>query len=254
MSQRLRAQIGVLLNARTVLGLTLGIGALLLTWRAELSAQTPLPPLPEQPAASTTTKTLLDDRPISSLTASLAAPTSVCPDNAARKHLRAKAAETIAFDDGRAWCLPPCEWDASNTKSQPLYFEEPELERLGYYYGTPQDGTMRHVMLWPVTKVMELPPDDCWLKQRYFEHQAELDYNQPQLSLMQPMVSAANFYGRVTLLPYLWGVRHPQDEIYDLGEDNPGSPVPYRKHYAPLSVKGAVNEGALFTGLGFLIP
>lgn len=221
---------------------------------AQSSAQSPLPPSPENPSTSTITQSLLDDRPISTLKASLAAPTSVRPANIARDHLRAKSLEMSYLDCGRPWCLSPFEWDAANTKSLPLYFEEPELERLGYYYGVPQDGTMRRVLLAPLTSVLAAETDEFWLKQRYFQKQAELDYNQPQLHVMQPLVSAATFYGRVAMLPYFWGANHPKDPIYDLGEDNPGSPVPYRKHEVPLSVKGAVFQGAAITGLGFLIP
>jgi hypothetical protein len=221
---------------------------------ARTIAQPPLPPSPQQPTTGTITQTLLDDRPISCLKASLAAPTPVRPDNAASAHLRAKAAEISYFDCGRSWCLSPYEWEPANTKSLPLYFEEPELERLGYYYGTPQDGTCRRVMLAPVTWSMDLLSDDCECKQRYFRKQAELDYNQPQLQVMQPLVSAGAFYGRVAMLPYLWGTQHPKEPVYDLGEDNPGSPVPYRKHYLPLSARGAFYEGAAVTGLGFLIP
>lgn len=218
------------------------------------SAQSPLPPSPKQPATSTITQSLLDDRPISTLKASLAAPTPVRPANIARDHLRAKARETAYFDCGRPWCLSPYEWDATNTRSLPLYFEEPNLERLGYYYGVPQDGTTRRVLLAPLTGVMAVTPDECWLKQRYFQKQAELDCNPPQLQVMQPLVSAAAFYGRVAMLPYFWGVSHPKDPVYDLGADNPGSPVRYRTYEFPVSVKGAVFQGAAITGLGFLIP
>lgn len=212
--------------------------AMLLGTTATVSAQTPLPPSPVQSATSVTTKSLLDDRPIGSLRASLAAPTPVQPANVANEHFQAKAAETAYLDCGRPWCLSPYEWDAPNSKSLPLYFEEPELERMGYYYGKPQDGTLRRIITRPLTTVMAAETDEFWLKQRYFQKEAELDYNQPQLNVLQPIVSAANFYGRVLMLPYLWGVYHPKDAIFDLGEDNPGSPVPYRKRYVPLGVFG----------------
>lgn len=227
---------------------------LVIMQQSALLAQSAVPPAPEEPVASATTVGLLNDRPIGSLKASLAAPTENRPADTAETLLRSKAAEIAYIDCGRPWCLSPYEWDAPNTKSLPLYFEEPELERMGYYYGKPQDGTWRRVVLWPLTAVMADEADEFWLKQRYFQKEAELDCNQPQLHVMQPLVSAANFYGRVVMLPYMWGVHHPKDAIYDLGEDNPGSPVPYRKRYVPLSVKGALFEGAAFTGLGFLLP
>jgi hypothetical protein len=221
----------------------------------KIFGQTPLPPSPtEKTVSSATTKSLLDDRPISSLKASLGTPTTAVPENAAKELLRVKAAEMSYIDCGRPWCLSPYEWDAPNTKSLPLYFEEPNLERLGYYYGTPQDGTFRRVMLAPVTWTMSTLSDDCECKQRYFEKQAALDCEPSQLQVMQPLVSGGVFFGRVAMLPYLWGAQHPKDIVYDLGEDNPGSPVPYRKHYAPISAKGALFEGAAITGLGFLIP
>jgi hypothetical protein len=223
-------------------------------------AQEPIPPLPmpadsAQAAQLSATAQLLEDRPIGQLRPSLQLPTgAVAPENAALPHLQAAGVQFQPTGLGRGFCLEPVDWDATALRHLPLYFEEPNLERLGYYYGYPCDGRYRRWICSPVTNYLACKPDDSWLKQKWFAWQYQLDCNPPHNQLIQPVVSACNFYGRIAALPYMWGAANPREEFYVLGEDRPGSPVPYRKHYIPLSLKGILYQGAAVTGLGYAIP
>lgn len=154
----------------------------------------------------------------------------------------------------RGWCGSSVEWDAAATRSLPLYFEEPNLERMGYYYGFIYDPRPVQWFMWPMTATMAAEDDDFWLKQRYFDWYEWHAQWYPQMQLIQPVVSGAAFYSRVAILPYLMGIEHPTDSYYDLGAEQPGSPMPYRKEYLPLSAKGALYQGAAVTGAAYILP
>lgn len=125
--------------------------------------------------------------------------------------------------EGRTWMLSNYEWEAPATRHLPLWFEEPNVERMGYTYG----------LYWNICGYESGP------------HAAEC---------LQPFVSAAHFWGRVPLVPYIWGVDPPLEPVYTLGVDRPGSPVPYRKHLAPISLKGAMYQAAAIVGLAYILP
>jgi len=226
---------------------------------AAANAQGSLPPmpspLPAQSATSSTTASLLEDRPIGQLRASLKLPSGAeSPENAAKPRLLATGVQLQPTGLGRGFCLEPVDWDATALRHRPLYFEEPNLERLGYHYGYPCDGRVRRAMFSPISNHLACKPDDSWLKQKWFAWQCKLDSYQPHNQLIQPVVSACHFYGRILVLPYMWGAADPREDFYVLGEDRPGSPVPYRKHYIPLSLRGALYQGAAVTGLGYAVP
>ncbi|MBI1346896.1 hypothetical protein GC163_11475 [bacterium] len=199
-----------------------------------LSAQDALPPVPAEssPAAvkSSVTDALLQDRPIGDLQASLSAPTLNAPENLARPRLAEAGVAPQPGGLGRGWCLEPFDWEASAMRHRPLYFEEPNLERMGYYYGAPG---LKHNKLTCNTGLCAWMPED---------------------ELLQPFVSAAHFYGRVAAVPYMMGVDYPWVEIYTLGDDRPGSCVPYRTYLVPLSLKGALLQGKAVLGLAYIIP
>lgn len=214
-------------------------------------AQPPIPPAPaasefpgsatgDRESALTATEALLRDRPIGNLQASIAPPTAAAPENLAREALELEGALPQPLGLGRGWCLQPLAWEASAVRHRPTYFEEPNLERLGYYYGVPHDGQVCYRVFGPVGE---------WLGSPY-----DADDYRPQNQVLQPVVSALNFYGRVAVLPYLVGATDPREEVYGLGEDRPGSPVPYRKYHMPLSARGILYQGAAATGMAFLIP
>jgi hypothetical protein len=196
----------------------------------------------------------LNERPIAALKATIALPTPEAPENAAAPHMQRDGVHYQPSGLGRGWILQPYEWEATALTHLPLYYEEPNLERLGYYYGYPCDGRVRRAMFCNITEYMATVHDDSPIKQCYFNLKCELDAYQPHNQILQPMVSAAHFFGRVAMVPYMVGACNPHCPVYELGADRPGSPVPYRKYYMPLSLKGAFYQGAAATGIGYIIP
>jgi len=196
----------------------------------------------------------LNERPIAALRATITLPSPDAPENIAAPHMQRDGVHYQPSGFGRGWILQPYEWEATSLCHLPLYFEEPNLERLGYYYGLPCDGRVRRHLFCNITEYMATVHDDSPIKQCYFDLKCELDAYQPHNQVLQPMVSAAHFFGRVAAVPYMVGACCPHCPEYELGTDRPGSPVPYRKYYMPLSWKGILYEGAAATGIGYIIP
>lgn len=130
--------------------------------------------------------------------------------------------QTVLFGESRPWLLSSVEWEAPATRHLPLLFEEPNLERQGYLYSF-RAGWCGHET----------------------GHVGEC---------LQPFVSAAHFFGRVPLIPYMCGLDDPFVPLYTLGVDRPGSPVPYRHHYLPFDLKAAAFEAGAVVGCLYIFP
>ena len=190
----------------------------------------PVPPPPmteETPTPATETASMAQqlwkDRPLGSLKATLHRTEGELPPNAAASRLAEAGLLLDSCSDSRPWLLTHCEWDAPATRHLPLLFEEPNLERLGY---TPR----------------------CSLG--IFECE-----NGPwTVECLQPLVSGAHFVGNIALVPYRCEYQPACEPVYTLGHERPGSPVYYRKHHTPLSLRGAFYEAGFITGLAFIIP
>ncbi|MEK6262707.1 MAG: hypothetical protein AABP62_29265 [Planctomycetota bacterium] len=183
----------------------------------------PPSPMPENSASVPLAEKLWQDRPLGSLKATLKRTEGELPPNVAAPRLAESGLICHSFGDSRPWMLTSCEWEAPATRHLPLLFEEPNLERLGY------------------------------------THRCHLDFcgyeTRPRIAeCLQPLVSGAHFFGTIPIVPYLWGYQSPCEPVYTLGVDRPGSPVCYRKHKIPRSLKGAVYQAGFVTGLVFLIP
>ena len=87
----------------------------------------------------------------------------------------------------------------------------------------------------------------------YFE-EIYLERHGYNFGCAQPLVSAAHFFGRIPVLPYMMVVDRPCDCIYTLGHYRPGSCAPFRYHVAPLRAKAGLVEAGVVTGLVFLVP
>lgn len=182
-------------------------------------------PLPQNARAAE----LWQDKPLNQLKASI---TGTDPDEGALSAseterltqaqiiMSANGTHVSPLGDSRPWMLMSFEWEAPATRHLPLMFEEPNLERLGYTYTfrTPGGGS--------------ICAGDC----------------------VQPFVSGAHFFGRLPLLPYMCGINPPCEPVYTLGVDRPGSPVPYRRHNLPLSLRGAIYEAGAVVGMFYCIP
>lgn len=66
---------------------------------------------------------------------------------------------------------------------------------------------------------------------------------------IQSAISCAHFFGTMTILPYKLGAESACECVYTLGHYRPGSCVPYRIHWPPLSLKGAAAEAGVAAGL-----
>ena len=203
--------------------------------QADQSALPPAPAVagqsevaPAQPAPNARAVELWQDKPLNQLTASIARPESDAklsePETVrlsqASAILKPEGSYFSPIGDSRPWMMQTYEWEAPATRHLPLLFEEPNLERLGYTY------TCR---TWGGGSVSA---GDC----------------------IQPFISAAHFFGRIPMIPYMCGVNPPCEPVYTLGVDRPGSPVPYRRHYLPVSLKGALYEAGAVVGMFYCIP
>ncbi len=91
-------------------------------------------------------------------------------------------------------------------------------------------------------------------KPLYFEEVALERYGHSLGPLAQPIISGAHFFGTVPILPYKMGMVPPWECVYPLGYYRPGSCAPYTIGPIPISLRGALVEGGVVTGMVFLIP
>jgi hypothetical protein len=154
--------------------------------------------------------------PLADLTTNTVLPSGVLP----RDYWTERAPQHVAFFDPggrtRGWPVNTFNWVASCSCSNPLYFEEINLERYGYGCG-------------------------C--------------FGPCCSSCVQSAVSGAHFFANVIALPYKMGVDCPGDCDYTLGHYRPGSCPPWQWHCCtrcgPL---GGLTAGGVAVGLIFLIP
>ena len=71
---------------------------------------------------------------------------------------------------------------------------------------------------------------------------------------LQPAISAVHFFGTIPILPYKMGQDHPNECVYSLGHSRPGDCAAWERHDLRWSTCGAIAQGAVTTGLVFLIP
>lgn len=141
----------------------------------------------------------------------------------ATPHMVARGNMTQTIGQSRPWMLASYEWEAPATRHLPLWFEEPNLERMGYTCG----------MQWNV---------------------CGYESGQCAAECLQPFVSAGHFFGRVPFIPYMCGLNPPCEPIYTLGVDRPGSPVPYRRHLIPVTLKAALFQAGAMVGVAYAVP
>ena len=173
------------------------------------------------PISVSPVKKLWEERPLGSVKATLRPTEGDVPSNVAAPRLAESGVFHHSFGDSRPWMLASYEWEAPATRHLPLFFEEPNLERLGY-------------------------TNRCYLRSR--------GTGPRTAECLQPLVSGAHFFGSIPFVPYMWGYQSACEPVYTLGVDRPGSPVCYRKHHIPLSLRGSLYQAGFITGLVFLIP
>ncbi|MCA9015841.1 MAG: hypothetical protein KDA77_10960 [Planctomycetaceae bacterium] len=77
-------------------------------------------------------------KPLTQLTINAKPPAGDLPKNTAAEQLEKLPTQQVAMGDSRNWTLSTKEWEAPGVAYNPLYFEEPYLERYGYNYGALQ--------------------------------------------------------------------------------------------------------------------
>jgi hypothetical protein len=87
----------------------------------------------------------------------------------------------------------------------------------------------------------------------YFE-QVNVERYGHNAGCLQPVFSAAHFFGTIPILPYKIGQDHPNECIYALGHSRPGDCAAWERHDLRWSPAGVVMQGTAATGLVFLIP
>jgi hypothetical protein len=91
-------------------------------------------------------------------------------------------------------------------------------------------------------------------KPAYFEDEALERYGHTWGPWFQPFVSGGHFFLTLPAVPYIMGLYPPQECIYTLGYYRPGNCAPYTIDPLPLSIRAALLEGGVWTGMVFLIP
>ncbi|QDT42992.1 hypothetical protein Pan241w_30870 [Gimesia alba] len=77
-------------------------------------------------------------KPITQLSISAKPPAGELPKNTAAEQLEKLPTRQVTMGETRNWELSTMEWEAPGVAYNPLYFEEPYLERYGYNYGALQ--------------------------------------------------------------------------------------------------------------------
>lgn len=91
-------------------------------------------------------------------------------------------------------------------------------------------------------------------KPLYFEEVQLERYGHEWGPVAQPFLSTAHFFGNAAVLPYKMGI-HPVNECqYALGYYRPGSCAPWTVGPVPISLRGALMQAKVVTGLGLAIP
>jgi hypothetical protein len=101
------------------------------------------------------------------------------------------------------------------------------------------------VMTWEAPAVCHRP--------LYFED-INLERHGYKVPLIQPAISAAHFFGRVPLLPYMMVTEGHRNCQYTLGHYRPGDYAPYSLYVPRLRLDASAAEVALAAGLIFAFP
>ena len=88
----------------------------------------------------------------------------------------------------------------------------------------------------------------------YFEEINAERYGYTPSYALQPLISAAHFFGTIPALPYKMAIDCPRDCIYTLGHYRPGSCAPRRANYLPWEPKAGLAQAGAIAGLILLVP
>ncbi|WP_153555727.1 hypothetical protein [Roseimaritima sediminicola] len=91
-------------------------------------------------------------------------------------------------------------------------------------------------------------------KPLYFEDVNLERYGHTAGPIAQPLLSTAHFFTNIAVLPYKMGIHPPNECQYTLGYYRPGSCAPWVVPPVPISLRGALAQGAVMGGFVGLVP
>lgn len=106
-------------------------------------------------------------------------------------------------------------------------------------------ANMETMMMWEA-------PASCH-RPLYFE-ETNLERHGYKVPLVQPALSAAHFFGRVPLLPYMMVSDNHRDCQYTLGHYRPGDYAPYSLYVPRLRLDASAAEAMVVAGVLFAFP
>jgi hypothetical protein len=111
-------------------------------------------------------------KPIGAVTATITSPTGDLPADLAAPRFTKAGVTYAPANESRNWMAYTYFWEASGSVSNPLYFEEPNLERYGYQFGCLQPAVsaahfFATIPLLPYKMVVH-PPHECVYSLGYY--------------------------------------------------------------------------------------
>lgn len=91
-------------------------------------------------------------------------------------------------------------------------------------------------------------------KPLYFEDVHLERYGHSWGPYVQPLVSGAHFFGRLPVLPYMMGLKAPNECVYTLGHYRPGNCAPYLIDPIPFTWRAAALQAGATVGAAAVLP
>ena len=116
-------------------------------------------------------------------------------------------------------------------------------------------------------QISSTQPERSWTSSRFTWRASStghkpLYFDDPELErhghtagpVLQPLVSGAHFFVNLAMAPYKMGIHPPHECQYALGYERPGNASPWLVPPLPLSLRGALTAGGIYTGGVFVVP
>ena len=134
---------------------------------------------------------------------------------------------------------------------------EGDLAFISENWGLPKECLIEQVAYTPrswTPMTMTWKASNICSKQRYYEQVNLERYGHTAGPWLQPIVSSAHFFANIAITPYKMGIHPPNECHYALGYYRPGNCAPWIVPPFPISPRGALVQGAVMSGLYWLIP
>lgn len=116
-------------------------------------------------------------------------------------------------------------------------------------------------------QISSTQPERAWTSSKFTWRASStghkpLYFDEPELErhghtagpVLQPLVSGAHFFVNLAMAPYKMGIHPPHECQYALGYERPGNASPWLVPPVPLSLRGALTAGGIYTGGIFVVP